>query len=68
MTPTPFPIRTYGFSGAVTAVEDAGKAFRDVLAKDIKDVRNIVGNAYNQGLQSVLQYYRENFPNLMKKP
>jgi len=42
--------------------------FRGVLAKDIKDVRSIVGNAYNQGLQNVLQYYRQNFPDLMKKP
>lgn len=60
--------RTFTFKGAITAVEDAGKSFRDVLAKDIRDVRDIVGNAYNQGLKDVLQYYRQNFPDLMKKP
>lgn len=62
-----FATRTYGFKGVASAIEDAGLSFRDVLAKDIRDVRSIVGNAYNQGLQDVLKYYRENFPELMKK-
>jgi hypothetical protein len=60
--------RTFGSAGAVTVRDDAGKAFRDVLANDIRDVRNIGGSQYNSGLQDVLQYYRQNFPELMKKP
>lgn len=60
--------RTFTFKGAATAIEDAATSFRDVLAKDIRDVRGIVGNAYNKGLQDVTKYYRENFPSLMKKP
>ena len=60
--------RTFTFKVAATAIEDSAKAFRDVLAKDIRDVRSIVGKSYNQGLQDVLKYYRDNFPSLMKKP
>ena len=59
--------RTYGFKGAQTVLQDAGKSFRSTLATDIRDVRSIVGKAYNQGLQDVTKYYRENFPDLMKK-
>ena len=59
--------RTFGSKGAKTAIEDAGKSFRDVLAKDIRDVRSIVGSAYNKGLQDVTKYYKENFPQLMNK-
>ena len=50
--------RTFTFKGAATAIEDAATSFRDVLAKDIKDVRSIIGNAYNKGLQDVTKYYR----------
>lgn len=60
--------RTFTFKGAATVIEDAATSFRDVLAKDIRDVRNIVGTKYNQGLRDVLDYYRQNFPDLMKKP
>ena len=59
--------RTYGYNGAMTAIQDAGTSFRDVLAKDIRDVRSIVGSAYNEGLQNVTQYYRQNFPGLINK-
>jgi hypothetical protein len=59
--------RTYGFKGAVTAQQEAGMAFRDVLARDIRDVRSIGGSQYNQGLRDLLEYYRTNFPELMKK-
>jgi hypothetical protein len=59
--------RTYGWSGAATAEEEAGLPFRTVLARDIRDVRAIAGPRYNQGLQDLLEYYRTNFPELMKK-
>lgn len=39
--------RSYFSKHAITAIEDAGKTFRDVLATDIRDVRDIAGNAYN---------------------
>lgn len=60
--------RTYGFRGALTAQQDAGLAFRSVLANDVRDLRSISGSQYNQGIQDLLQYYRQNFPQLMAKP
>jgi hypothetical protein len=62
-----FMTRTYGFKGALTAKQDAGVAFRDVLTLDIRDIRRIGGSQYNQGLRDLLDYYRTNFPELMKK-
>jgi RHS repeat-associated protein len=59
--------RTYGFKGALTAEQEAGMAFRDVLARDIRDVRGITGSTYNEGLRDLLGYYRRNFPELMAK-
>jgi len=59
--------RTWFFKGALSAAEDASKTFRDVLAADIRDIRQIVGNRYNTGLRDVIQYYRDNFPTLMNK-
>jgi hypothetical protein len=59
--------RTYAAKGAATAKAEAGMAFRTVLARDIRDVRGIVGTKYNQGMLKLLQYYRETFPGLMAK-
>jgi RHS repeat-associated protein len=59
--------RTFAGKGARTAAADAGKSFRDILAKDIKDVRGIVGSKYNEGLRDLIKYYSDNFPNLMSK-
>lgn len=59
--------RTFGGKGAATKISDAATSFRDVLAKDIKDVREIVGSKYNEGLQQVTKYYKDNFPDLMSK-
>ncbi len=59
--------RTYGSKGASTVVEDAKLTMRQVLAEDLRDVRRIVGRKYNEGLKSLLNYYREVFPGLMEK-
>jgi hypothetical protein len=59
--------RTYGFSGAQTLNVDADLGFRDVLAKDIWDVRSITGSRYNSGQLDLIDYYRTHFPNLMAK-
>jgi hypothetical protein len=59
--------RTYGSKGVGTLQSDAGLSFRDVLAKDIRDVRSIVGSKYNDGLRDLTDYYRRNFPDLMAK-
>ncbi|AUX35802.1 MULTISPECIES: RHS repeat-associated core domain-containing protein [Sorangium] len=59
--------RTYGVLGRVTARTEAGMSFRDVLARDIRDVRQIVGPKYDQGLRDLLQFYRQNFPELMER-
>jgi hypothetical protein len=59
--------RTYGPKGKDTKLEDADTPFRDVLAKDFKDVRRIAGSKYNKGLKQVADYYRKNFPDLIRK-
>ena len=59
--------RTYFGKGAATARADAGLSFRQVLASDIRDVRQIVGSKYDQGLRDLLQYYRVNFPSLIAR-
>jgi hypothetical protein len=60
--------RTYGSKGRVTVREEAGMSFRDVLSRDIRDVRSVTGTKYNEGLLDLLDYYRTNFPELMAKP
>jgi RHS repeat-associated protein len=65
--------RTYGGRGIGTRNADTGLSFRQVLAKDILDVRRIAQQEhgdpgyYNQGIKDLLAYYRTNFPHLMKK-
>ena len=59
--------RTYGSKGVATLQSDAGLSFRDVLARDIRDIRDIVGSKYNEGLRNLTDYYRRNFPDLMGK-
>jgi RHS repeat-associated protein len=59
--------RTYGSLGRATARSEAGAAFRDVLARDIRDVRRIVGSKYDAGLRDLLRYYRETFPDLIRR-
>lgn len=59
--------RTYAFKGGATKVEDAALHFRDVLTKDIRDLRSIVGSRYNEGVKEMLKYYKERFPELMMK-
>jgi len=39
--------RTFAARGIATAKAEAGMAFRTVLARDIQDVRGIVGSKYN---------------------
>lgn len=59
--------RTYGSKGVDTLQSEAGLSFRDVLARDIRDVGGIVGSKYNEGLRDLTDYYRRNFPDLMGK-
>jgi hypothetical protein len=59
--------RTYGWRGLASRDADAGLSFRTVLARDIRDVRAIVGPKYDGGLRGLIQYYRENFPDLMEE-
>jgi hypothetical protein len=54
--------RTYAAKDIATAKAEARMAFRTVLARDIQDVRGIVGSKYNQGMLKLFQYYRESFP------
>lgn len=48
-------------------MQDTGLSFRQTLYKDIMDVRSIAGSKYNTGLMELTNYYKKNFPNLMKK-
>lgn len=59
--------RTYGSKGVATLQSDAGLSFRQVLFRDIQDVRRIVGSKYNEGLRDLIDYYRKNFPDQMSK-
>jgi hypothetical protein len=59
--------RTYGWRGLATSRAEAGLSFREVLARDIRDVRSLTGSKYNQGMLDLLDYYRTNFPELMAK-
>lgn len=59
--------RTFRGKGAQTLITEAGLGFRDILAKDIWDVKKIVGTKYNPGLKDLLTYYRKSFPKLMYK-
>jgi hypothetical protein len=56
--------RTFSGRGAVTVRADRG---RDVLARDMHDVRQLFGSKYDQGLRDLLQYYKLNFPGLMAR-
>ena len=59
--------RTYGVRGRAVARAETGLPFRQVLARDIWDVRRIAGMKYNKGLRELIAYYREHFPTLINK-
>jgi hypothetical protein len=42
-------------------------SFRDVLARDMRDVRRIVGPKYDAGPRALLKYYNAQFPALMAR-
>ena len=54
--------RNCGERGRATARGDAGASCRDILARDIRDVRSIVGPSYDAGIRSGLDYYYEHSP------
>jgi hypothetical protein len=54
--------------GEVSSVmADAGQPLRSVLARDIRDVRCIVGTKYDGGIRGLLQSYYENCPELIER-
>jgi hypothetical protein len=60
--------RTYGMRGRAIVRTEIGLPFRQVLARDIRDVRYIAGAKYNKGLRELIAYYRTSFPELIQKP
>jgi hypothetical protein len=52
---------------ARVAREEALIPFRQTLARDIVDVRNIVGSRYNEGMRKMIRRYRHEFPHLMRR-
>lgn len=59
--------RNYGRKSAAALASDQGLPFRDVLARDIWDLRQIGGTKYNRGSRELINYYRTNFSELMEK-
>lgn len=64
--------RTYADSGTLSAAQDSGLSFRQVLAKDLFDLRSIsIGSAdysaIRTGMLKLIQYYESNFPGLISK-
>ena len=59
--------RTFRTKGAQAAKQDAGLTFRQVLAKDIFDLRRKFGNKYDGGIQEMIAYYRQEHPELLNK-
>ncbi|MCW3845554.1 hypothetical protein ONA70_36385, partial [Micromonospora yasonensis] len=65
--------RTYGPAGRVTKRLDANLSFREVLAKDLQNLRQIGEKNYgdpghfNKQIKEILGYYRTNYPDLMKR-
>lgn len=59
--------RTFGGKGSVTKFADVGLSFRDVLAKDIRDLRSKFGPKYNSGIRDLLDHYYTNQHGLMRK-
>jgi hypothetical protein len=57
--------RTYAGRANRVLRSEAGMPFRQVLAKDFRDIRNLFGSKYNQGLKDVAKYYKENFGHLI---
>jgi RHS repeat-associated protein len=58
--------RTFGTLGRKTNAAEQRLSFRDTVARDIRDVRSIDRN-YTPALREMMQYYRSNFPDLMRK-
>jgi hypothetical protein len=64
--------RTFGGKGKRTARVDSGVPFREVLAKDLYDLRSITRNRrerilYNRSGLNLIRWYRQYYPQLMKK-
>jgi hypothetical protein len=52
--------RTYGYAGRLIARADAGLPFRDVLARDLWDYRQIEPQLAREVIPAVLKYYPSN--------
>ncbi|WP_203685184.1 hypothetical protein, partial [Actinoplanes siamensis] len=65
--------RTYGGAGRRTARLDAGLTNRQVVARDLWDLRSIGQKQYgdpsyfNEDIKGILNYYRSNNPDLLER-
>lgn len=61
--------RTYRGRGRRTRSIDKTRPFRDVLADDLVDLRRAGGGGrrYNRSARDIIDYYRKNFPDLIRK-
>jgi hypothetical protein len=59
--------RSYGGRGNISRREDEGLSFRSKLTKDIWDIRGINNLKYRRGLLDLINWCRENHPELLEK-
>lgn len=59
--------RTWGSKGRVTLRSELGLSFRTILARDIRDLRNINKPRYTPAIKKGLDYYRRYSPGLLQK-
>ncbi|MGG6229997.1 RHS repeat-associated core domain-containing protein [Tenacibaculum sp. SDUM215027] len=57
--------RTYKSKGRKTAAVDKNRAFKDVLADDLADLRKIGGSKYDDSIEKIIKEYETN--GLLKK-
>jgi hypothetical protein len=58
--------RTYGRAGADVYAREKNLPFRNVLARDIWDLRQF-GDKYRQGSRDMIRWYRRHHPNLIDR-
>jgi hypothetical protein len=49
--------RTYDSKGRKTKAADKCRAFKDIFIDDIKDVRSIAGDKYDDGIMKLVELY-----------
>ena len=59
--------RTYKYAGLIASRAEAGLPFRQVLARDLWDYRQIEPQLARQVIPAIIDFYRQNYPALIDK-